>query len=257
MKINIDGISVNYSDSGSGEVVLILQGWGTNMSLYSALAEHLSQNMRFILPELPGFGETPEPAEPFCADDYADFTEKLLRALGISRCSLIGHSNGGRIIMKLVTREQTEFKYDRIVFMDSAGIVHEKSAKQKAQQASYKLGKKLLNLAPVKAAFPDALEKLQSSRGSADYRAASPLMRATLVKLVNEDFRDLMPLIRQPSLLIWGTEDTDTPLSDAKIFESLIPNAGLVEVKGAGHYAYLEQPNLVFRVLDSFFGNLK
>lgn len=257
MKLNIDGISVNCSDSGSGDVVLILQGWGTNMSLYSALAAHLAQNMRVILPELPGFGETAEPREPFSADDYADFVEKLLRELGITRCSLIGHSNGGRIIMKLVTRKQSEFKYDRIVFMDSAGIVHEKTAKQKAKQASYKLGKKILNLAPVKNAFPDALEKFQSSRGSADYRAASPLMRATLVKLVNEDFRELMPLITQPSLLIWGTEDNDTPLSDAKIFEELIPNAGLVEVKGAGHYAYLEQPQFVFRVLDSFFGHLK
>ena len=155
MKLNIDGISVNCSDSGSGDVVLILQGWGTNMSLYSALAAHLAQNMRVILPELPGFGETAEPAEPFSADDYADFVEKLLRELGITRCSLIGHSNGGRIIMKLVTRKQSEFKYDRIVFMDSAGIVHEKTAKQKAKQASYKLGKKILNLAPVKSAFPD------------------------------------------------------------------------------------------------------
>ena len=257
MKLNIDGISGNCSDSGSGDVVLILQGWGTNMSLYSALAAHLAQNMRVILPELPGFGETAEPAAPFSADDYADFVEKLLRELGITRCSLIGHSNGGRIIMKLVTRKQSKFKYDRIVFMDSAGIVHEKTAKQKAKQASYKLGKKILNLAPVKNAFPDALDKFQSSRGSADYRAASPLMRATLVKLVNEDFRALMPLITQPSLLIWGTEDNDTPLSDAKIFEELIPNAGLVEVKGAGHYAYLEQPQFVFRVLDSFFGHLK
>lgn len=257
MTINIDGIPVNYSDSGSGDVVLILQGWGTNMGLYAAMAEHLAKNMRVILPELPGFGETPDPPEPFSADDYADFTENLLRALGITRCSLIGHSNGGRIIMKLVTRRQSEFTYERIVFIDSAGIVHEKTAKQKAKQASYKLGKKVLNLAPVKAAFPDALEKFQSGRGSADYRAASPLMRATLVKLVNEDFRALMPLIRQPSLLIWGTEDTDTPLSDGKIFENLIPNAGLVEVQGAGHYSYLEQPGLVFRVLDSFFGHLK
>lgn len=257
MQINIDGIPVNYSDSGSGNTVLILQGWGTNMSLYAALAEHLSQYMRVILPELPGFGETLEPPTPFSADDYADFTEKLLRALGVSRCSLIGHSNGGRIIMKLVTRKQSEFTYERIVFMDSAGIVHEKTARQKLKQTGYKLGKKLLSLAPVKAAFPGALEKFQSGRGSADYRAASPLMRATLVKLVNEDFRALMPLIRQPSLLIWGTEDADTPLSDGKIFESLIPNAGLVEIQGAGHYAYLEHPHFVFRVLDSFFGQLK
>ncbi len=257
MKINIDGIAVNYTDSGSGPVVLILQGWGTNIGLYSALAEHLSGYMRVILPELPGFGETPEPPEPYNADDYADFTEKLLRALNIDRCSLIGHSNGGRIIMKLVTRQQSEFSYERIVFMGSAGIVHEKTTAQKAKQAGYKFGKKLLGLGPVKAAFPDALEKFQSGRGSADYRAASPLMRATMVKLITEDFRELMPLIRQPSLLIWGSADTATPIGDGEIFEQLIPNAGLVRVEGAGHYAYLEQPAFVYRVLESFFNREK
>lgn len=256
LQITIRSIPVNYIDIGSGSPVLILQGWGTNLGLYTELAAHLSQKMRVILPELPGFGETPEPPAPFSADDYAAFTEEFLRALGIKRCSLICHSNGGRIAMKLVTHDQYEFEYDRIVFMDSAGVIPEKTARQKFRQRCYKLGKSLLSLTPVRAAFPDALEKYRSKHGSADYRAASSTMRATLVKLVNEDFRPLMPLIRQPSLLIWGTEDTATPLSDARVFENLIPNAGLVEVKGAGHYAYLEHPAFVFRVLDSFFGHL-
>lgn len=256
MQINIDGIPVNYSDSGSGDVVLLLQGWGTHMGLYTAMAEHLAQHMRVILPELPGFGQTPEPPQAFTADDYADFTEKFMAALGLERCSLIGHSNGGRIIMKLVTRPDSPFTFDKLVFIDSAGVVHEKTTRQKARQLGYKAGKKFLSLGPVKTMFPDALEELRSRHGSADYRAASPVMRETLVKLVNEDFRGLMPLIRQPSLLIWGSEDGDTPLADAKEFERLIPNAGLVTVQGAGHYSYLEQPGLVFRVLDSFFGHL-
>ena len=79
-------------------------------------------------------------------------------------------------------------------------------------------------------------------------------MRQTLVKLVNRDLRDRMPRIQNPSLLIWGENDTDTPLWMGKLFEELIPDAGLVTVPGAGHYAYLEKPQFVFRVLDSFFG---
>ena len=79
-------------------------------------------------------------------------------------------------------------------------------------------------------------------------------MRQTLVKLVNRDLRDLMPMIPNPSLLIWGEKDADTPLWMGKVFEERIPDAGLVTVPGAGHYAYLEQPRFVFRVLDSFFG---
>ena len=257
--MEIDGISVNYAEygGGNGAVIVILQGWGTNLSLYKDLAEHLAAYARVLVPELPGFGETAEPPHAFSADDYADFTEHFLTALGVSRCSLIGHSNGGRIIMKLVTRENSPFTFERLVFLDSAGVVHEKTAKQKAKALPYKLGKAVLSLGPVKAAFPDALDELKSRHGSADYRAASPRMRETLVKLVNEDFRPLMPRIRQPSLLIWGTADTATPLADARVFEELIPNAGLVEVAGAGHYSYLEQPAFVFRVLDSFFGQLK
>lgn len=255
MFTEIDGISVNYLDLGEkeNETVLILQGWGTHAGLYTAMAEHLSAYMRVLLPELPGFGQSGEPKKPFSADDYADFTEKFLSALGVTRLSIICHSNGGRITMKLVTREQDKFIYDKLVFIDSAGVVHEKTARQKAKQSVYKAGKSFLSLAPVISAFPNALENYRSKHGSADYRSASPIMRQTLVKLVNEDFRPLMPKINLPSLLIWGTNDADTPLSDGKVFEQLIPNAGMVEVQGAGHYSYLEQPQLVFRVLDSFF----
>ena len=100
--------------------------------------------------------------------------------------------------------------------------------------------------------FPNALESLKKKFGSEDYRNASPMMRDILVKVVNEDLEPLLPNIKQSTLLIWGTEDTATPLSDAKIMENLIPDAGIVEVKGAGHYSFLEQPQLVNVVLDSF-----
>ncbi len=248
MRAEVSGIPVHYLDLGSGpETAVILQGWGTNLSLYQALGEHLAGYMRVLIPELPGFGETPEPPVPWEAADYAAFTLEFLRITGVEKAHLLGHSNGGRIILCLSTSPHPGLELGKLVFLDSAGIVPEKTAKQKRKQALFKVVRALLK------PFPKALEAYRKSHGSADYRAASPLMRQTLVKLVNRDLRELMPLVREPSLLIWGTADTDTPLWMGKLFAERIPDAGLVEVPGAGHYAYLEQPGFVYRVLDAYF----
>lgn len=250
MVIDVRGIPVHYEEYGSGdETALILQGWGTTASLYRELAKHLGGYFRVLLPELPGFGETPEPSEPMDAHSYADFVLDFLRAKQVEKTHLLGHSNGGRIMLVLASQPR-DIAFDKLVFLDAAGVVAEKTAKQKRKQRLFRLVKTILK------PFPRALEAYRNSHGSADYRAASPLMRQTLVKLVNEDLTVCMPKITRPSLLIWGTEDRDTPLAMGKIFAEKIPDAGLVEVPGAGHYAYLEQAGFVNRVLDSFFGQL-
>ena len=107
MVVEVRGIPVNYICCGEGEeTAVILQGWGTNLGLYRDLAQHLGGRMRVYVPELPGFGETPEPREPMDAEDYAAFTLDLLRALGIRETHLIGHSNGGRIMLVLASEER-------------------------------------------------------------------------------------------------------------------------------------------------------
>jgi len=102
--------------------------------------------------------------------------------------------------------------------------------------------------------FPKLVEKMRRKYGSADYRNASPIMRQTLVKIVNEDLRNLLPQIKKEVLLIWGENDDSTPLSDGKLMEELLPNAGLAVIKNAGHYAFLEQPELFAKILDSYLG---
>jgi pimeloyl-ACP methyl ester carboxylesterase len=74
------------------------------------------------------------------------------------------------------------------------------------------------------------------------------------VKVVNEDLEPYMHLVQCPTLLIWGDQDTATPLSDAKRMEELIPDAGLVVCQGAGHFSFAEQPGKVNGALISFFG---
>ncbi len=253
MYIDINGINTHYEDRGSGDAVVILHGWGTDLSLYEGLIAHISKTHRVIAPELPGFGETQEPPASWNVDDYSAFVLKFLEALKIKKAVLIGHSNGGRIIIKTVGCG-SKIEVPKVILIGSAGLVHEKTPEQLRRQKRYKLGKTILSSAPVKAVFPSALEKFKQRSGSEDYRNATPIMRETLVKLVNEDLSHLLTSIKQPTLLIWGENDDSTPLADAKRMQELLPDGGLVVVKGAGHYCYLEQPSFVYRVIDSFLG---
>ena len=68
---------------------------------------------------------------------------------------------------------------------------------------------------------------------------------------MSEDLTHLFSRVNVPTLLIWGKNDTATPLSDAKLMEMTIPDAGLVELEG-GHYSFLDQPVIFSRVMASF-----
>jgi pimeloyl-ACP methyl ester carboxylesterase len=98
-------------------------------------------------------------------------------------------------------------------------------------------------------------EKLLNNVGSEDYKASAPVLRETMKKIVNEDMTQLLSNIKVPTLLIWGTNDTATPISDARKMESLISDSGLVEYKGAGHFSYLENIQNCNAVLNEFFKN--
>lgn len=251
MTAEVMGLKTEYIDRGDGELVVMLHGWGSKAALFDGLIELCSKKYRVLAPDMPGFGITPEPPEAWSVSDYADFITEFLKPFEPKSVILVGHSFGGRVILKL-TERQLPFEIKKIILIDSAGIKPKKNLKQKLSLAAYKTGKRVMSLPPLKNLFPDAVEKMRNKRGSADYNSATPIMRQTLVKTVNEDLRQDLPGIKAPTLLIWGTADTATPISDGELMEKLIPDAGLVRVQGAGHYSFLEAPEYVARVMASF-----
>ncbi len=252
MEIQIQNRRVHYREEGTGDVVVLLHGWGSNITLFDGLFKVLSGTHRVIAPDMPGFGRTPEPEEPWSVDDYVDFCLAFFEALHLEKFALVGHSFGGRVIIKLFARENLPYTIPKVVLMDSAGILPQKTRRQKMGNAWYHAARRILGCKPVSFLYPDALEALRKKRGSADYNNATPTMRATLVKVVNEDLEPYLTNMTCPVLLIWGDRDTATPLSDAKKMEEILPDAGLVICEGAGHYAFLEQPGVVHGALVSF-----
>ncbi|MBE6791749.1 MAG: alpha/beta hydrolase [Ruminococcaceae bacterium] len=249
MEMVINGLRVNYFEKGTDdqeEAVVMLHGWGSNISLFEAAAEFIALKYRVFAPDMPGFGETPEPPKAWNVDEYTDFIIEFIKKLGLKKVILLGHSFGGRVIIKLVNRKGLPFEVTRLILVDSAGIRPEKTKKQEKKEDLMKIGKKLLSFSPKLLSF------LQSMTGSADYKAASPLMREILVNVVNEDLSHLLPSIKQEALLVWGTLDTATPIMDGELMEELIPEAGLARIEGAGHYSFLENAPLFNSIMESY-----
>ena len=95
MELSLFGRRVSYIDQGNGPVVLFLHGWGAPVSTYCLLTDHLSGYCRVIAPDLPGFGGSEEPEEPWTVDRYADFVLAFAKALSLQNVTLMGHSLAG------------------------------------------------------------------------------------------------------------------------------------------------------------------
>lgn len=246
-------------------LIVLLHGWGAPLSLYEGVLNHLSAGFHVLAPVLPGFEGSDEPSAPMNVDDYVSFVIHFLTELApdSKEVILIGHSMGGRIIIKLCagldpdSTQAVHFHIPKIILTDSAGVRPIQSASVSGRAARYKRMKNILTFTGLGKLFPGLMEALRMRYGSADYRAASPLMRETLVKVINEDLTPLFPSIRMPALLIWGDQDTATPLSDGQLMEKMMPEAGLAVMKGCSHYPFLDAPDWYLRIIDSFLGTSK
>lgn len=261
MNTNINGLNINYIDEGSGKLLVMLHGWGSNIDLFSGVVGFAKSKYHVVAMDMPGFGKSDEPVDPMNVDDYVEFVLSFIKKLYPEEKEIIflGHSMGGRIIIKLASgihdgRIKTDFTIPKVILTDSAGVIPVKTETQNKRTKRYKFYKNLITKTGLVKVFPGLLDSLQKKFGSADYAAASPVMRKSLVMCVNEDLVPYMPSVTMPALLIWGDRDTATPLSDGQLMEKLMPEAGLAVINGAGHYTFLDSPVLYNRILGSFLG---
>jgi len=250
--VTVDGLRVAYREDGpsDGPPVLVLHGWGADSATVASIQAGLRATHRTIAPDLPGFGESDPPPGVWGTTEYARAVRDLMDALGISRASFIGHSRGGHIAA--VIAATTPERVDKLVLVDSAGIRASHGPRYRARVLAFKAGRRALASRLLAGPLGDPLRAWFGRRfGSEDYRQAGA-MRGTLVRLVNEDARYLLPKIAAPTLLIWGELDDATPVADGKLMERLIPDAGLVVFPGAGHFAYADDLGRFHRVVGHF-----
>lgn len=245
------GVNLFYTVGGAGTPVILMHGWGCTHETVKSIEQICLEKHQVYNVDFPGFGRSSEPGE--CGDvwgvsDYAEVIEELSRVENIKSPILIGHSFGGRVAIVYASRNSVS----KVVLIDSAGVKPSRPLKYYIMVYSYKFMKNLYGILYGKENSREKIERMRSRRGSSDYANSSPQMKAIMSKVVNEDLCGLMPSIAAPTLLIWGENDTATPLKDAKKMERLIPDSGLVSFPGCGHYSFLDNRQGFSAVLRSF-----
>lgn len=238
MVVEIEGLKIHFKVSGQGRDLVLLHGWGADLSLMNPIHKHFERYFHTYSVDLPGFGLSDQPPQKWGVADYAEAVKRFLLSQGLPCPILMGHSFGGKVSIYLAAQQVPMHK---LILVDSSGIVPKRDSKYYFKIYSYKTARRIMQLPGLKQLFRSRLEELKNSSGSEDYRNARGVMRETLVKVINEDLTGMLSQIKVPTLLMWGADDTATPVSDGRLMEQLIPDAGLVILDNAGHYSYLDR----------------
>lgn len=147
----------------------------------------------------------------------------------------------------------------KLVLTGCAGLPPRYTARENGKSKRYQRLKKLVNSRFVRMVFSEKKievwrERLIQKYGSSDYKTLTPSMRATFNRVLRQDMTEALPKIKAPTLLIWGEDDTATPLWMGQEMEKQIPDAGLVIFKDCGHFAYLDKYPDFRAVVRSFIG---
>ena len=247
--LEVAGLRVRCRSEGAGPPVLVLHGWGASIEAVRPISAALSPIATVHAVDLPGFGESEPPPAPWGVGDYARFVDALMAAIGVESAPVVGHSFGGWIAIRLAV--DFPGRVTRLVLVDSAGIRRKRTSRYYRRVALAKAGRAAARVAGTRGARLQ--ERIRGRTASRDYLEAGDL-RGTFVKVVSEDLRPLLPRIAVPTLLVWGSEDSDTPVADGELMERLIPTAGLVVFDGAGHYSYVDAAPAFGRVVRHFLG---
>ncbi len=238
MVVEIEGLKIHFKVSGQGQDLVLLHGWGADLSLMNPIHKHFERYFHTFSVDLPGFGLSDQPPHQWGVADYATIVKKFLMSQNIECPILMGHSFGGKVSIFLAAER---LPLHKLILVDSSGIVPKRDSKYYLKVYSYKTARRIMQLPGLKQLFRRRLEELKNRSGSEDYRNARGVMRETLVKVINEDLTPMLAQIIVPTLLMWGADDTATPISDGRLMEQLIPDSELVVLDNAGHYSYLDR----------------
>ncbi len=243
-KMNIDKIIVNNQlisfskiDNAGDKCLLFLHGWRSQKEVWQPIINKLqvsNNQLSFVSLDLPGFGASSIPQKPMKVGDYAEIVGVFIEKLDLKNIVIIGHSFGGRIGIKLAAKHPELIS--KLVLVDAAGFVT-KGFKRTFFKFMAKLVKPFFGFS-----FTQGLrKKIYQFIGADDY-LATPGLQKTFVNVVNEDLSEEIKKISCPTLIIWGEDDKETPVSFGEKMSSLIPNSKFIILPGSGHFSFLDKP---------------
>ncbi|HEY8081361.1 MAG TPA: alpha/beta fold hydrolase [Acidimicrobiales bacterium] len=225
------------TEGGEGLAVL-LHGWRRTREDFDEVARELATlGMGAVAIDLPGFGATPPPVAPMGARGYATTLAPLVAELADAHgpVVLVGHSFGGRVAACLAAADASPVKG---VVLSGVPLIRS-AMPHSAPSIRYRCWREAARLHLVPAS---QLERVRRRYGSADYRAASGVVRGVLVASVSETYEAELEAIRCGVSLVWGERDTTVPVDVAWAAQRHAPKATVEVLAAVGHLVPTEAP---------------
>jgi pimeloyl-ACP methyl ester carboxylesterase len=266
-RLTVRGNEVSVVDSGGdGPPLLWLHGLGGVWQNWLLNIPVFMGTHRCVAIDLPGFGESPMPADEISIPGFAATADAVCDQLGIDNPVVIGNSMGGFVGAELAVSFPT--RVAKLVLVSAAGLSTEYLAREPLLAAARAFAVltartglrgspmvkrsrlRRIALAPIvrypeRLSVPLATELVRGANADGFLPAFSALM--------GYSFRDRLPSIEVPVLIVWGRNDMLVPVEDAAMFEHLIgENAHSVIFEDTGHLAMMERPSRFNELLGSF-----
>ncbi len=236
--------------------ILILHGWGGSSRSWTGVKDVLvSQGFNVFVPDLPGFGEEKPSETPWTVSDYENWVLNFAQQNKLEKFFLLGHSNGGRIAIKLSAKHPE--KVAGLILCGSAGIKVKPGFKTKIIILVAKIGNAVFSPSILKR-FKDSARNLFYIflRGK-DYVKARGVMKETFKEVLAEDLLPYLSKIETKTLLVWGEKDKMVPIKQAYIFKEQIKNSKLEILPKMSHVPHLENPEKLAGTIINFIQSFK
>ncbi len=240
-----------YIDEGSGHVLLLLHGLFGALSNWKSVVQHFRENYRVVIPLLPIYEM---PLKQAGLDGLVKFLEGFMALKGLGNVTVIGNSLGGHI--GLIYTLNNAHKVKHLVLTGSSGLFENSMGGSFPKRGSYEYIQERVaytfydpNTA-TKSLVDEVFETTKSIPKC--LRIVAIAKSAQRHNMANE-----ITNIKQPTLLVWGLNDTITPPMVAHEFNKLITSSELKFIDQCCHAPMMERPEKFNRILSEFLEEQK
>ena len=251
--------ALHVCDSEKGDrCVVLLHGYLESLLVWEEFIPLLYKKVRVVTLDLPGHGISVVQGDTHTMEFLADTVAAGVRALGITRCTVVGHSMGGYVALALCERHPELL--DGLVLLSSTPYADspEKAENRRREIALVQAGRKelLSRVAPAagfaeenRARMADEIEDLTEQVFVTEDEGIVALLNGMIIR---KDRSEVLRTTKVPVLFILGRKDNYIPVETAEKMVAEHPEARVVWLENSGHMGFLEEPEATAAALLDF-----
>ncbi|HYJ62832.1 MAG TPA: alpha/beta hydrolase [Parafilimonas sp.] len=240
-----------FVEEGEGETLILLHGLFGALSNFESIIDYFKTKYKVVVPMLPMFELD---LLHTTVSGFAKYIHKFIEKKGYTDYHLLGNSLGGHIALVHILKHPEKIK--SLILTGSSGLYESGMGDSYPRRRDYEYVKKKTEVTfyDPATATPQLIDEVYEMCNN---RLQLIRILALAKSAIRNNLGEELGQIKQPTLLVWGNQDTVTPPFVAEEFHKLIPNSELKFIDKCGHAPMMEQPAEFNVILEAFLTKIK